>query len=60
MVGKESNKAQIEKFKEAARQLETDDSEEAFDEKLKKVARSSSPPEKPSPSTAPKRRRERS
>jgi hypothetical protein len=30
--------AQIEKFKEAARELETDDREDAFDEKLKKVA----------------------
>ena len=31
-------KSQSEKFKEAARQLETDDSEEAFDRALKKVA----------------------
>lgn len=31
-------KKQIDKFKEAARELETDDREEAFDEKLKAVA----------------------
>lgn len=31
--------SQIDKFREAARELETDDSEEAFDAKLKKVAR---------------------
>lgn len=30
---------QIDKFKEAARELETDQSEEAFDRALKKVAR---------------------
>ena len=35
---------QIDKFKEAARELETDDREEAFDEKLKKVARPSREP----------------
>lgn len=32
-------KSQLERFKEAARELETDDREEAFDEKLKKVAK---------------------
>jgi hypothetical protein len=32
-------KTQREKFEEAARELETDDSEEAFDKKLKKIAR---------------------
>ncbi len=36
-------KAQIDKFKEAARELETDDREEAFDEKLKKVAKAPLP-----------------
>jgi hypothetical protein len=30
--------SQIKKFRDAARELETDDSEEAFDKKLKKVA----------------------
>jgi len=33
-------KSQAEKFKEAARELETDDSEEAFDRALKRVAKS--------------------
>lgn len=33
---------QIDKFKEAARELETDDSEEAFDAKLKKIATTNS------------------
>lgn len=31
-------KSQVEKFREAAREIETDDSEEAFDAKLKKIA----------------------
>lgn len=34
---------QVEKFREAARQLETDDSEEAFDAKLKKIAKAPPP-----------------
>lgn len=33
--------SQLDKFKEAARELGTDDREEAFDEKLRKIARSS-------------------
>jgi hypothetical protein len=37
-------KPQIDKFKETAKQVETDDSDEAFDRALKKVAR---PPKKP-------------
>ena len=36
---------QVEKFREAARELEADDSEEAFDAKLKKIAKA--PPPKP-------------
>jgi hypothetical protein len=32
-------KTQIDKFKEAARELETDDREEAFDQALKRVGR---------------------
>lgn len=36
-------KPQVEKFKEAARELETDDSEEAFDAKLKKIAKAPIP-----------------
>lgn len=31
-------RSQLDKFKDAAHDLETDDREEAFDEKLKKVA----------------------
>jgi hypothetical protein len=34
-------KTQIDKFKEAAREVETDDREEAFDAIVKKIARSS-------------------
>lgn len=37
--------SQIKKFREAARELETDDSEEAFDAKLKRIAKA--PPPKP-------------
>ena len=33
------NKSQLDRFKEAARQLETDDDEERFDEKLKRLAK---------------------
>jgi hypothetical protein len=32
-------KSQLDRFKEAARQLETDDDEERFNEKLKKLAK---------------------
>jgi hypothetical protein len=38
-----AKKSQIDKFKEAARELETDDSEEAFDAKLKKIAKAPPP-----------------
>jgi len=38
-----SPKTQKEKFEEAARELETDDSEEAFDKKLKKIAKTPPP-----------------
>ncbi|WP_167391587.1 hypothetical protein [Mesorhizobium temperatum] len=34
---------QLDKFKQAARELEADDSEENFDQVLKKVAKSSPP-----------------
>lgn len=34
-----TTKSQLDRFKEAARQLETDDDEERFDEKLKRLAR---------------------
>jgi hypothetical protein len=36
---KQLPKTQKDKFEEAARELETDDSEEAFDAKLKKIAK---------------------
>ena len=35
----DTKKSQLERFKEAARQLETDDDEERFAEKLKKLAK---------------------
>jgi hypothetical protein len=38
-----SNKTQIDKFREAARELETDDDEKRFDERLGKIARSPPP-----------------
>lgn len=38
-------KAQVEKFREAARELETDDSEESFDRALKQVAVKGKPQE---------------
>jgi hypothetical protein len=38
------SKAQIDKFKEAARELETDDSEERFAQVLKKIAKSPAKP----------------
>jgi hypothetical protein len=33
------NKSQLDKFREAARQLETDDDERRFNEKLRKLAK---------------------
>lgn len=39
-------KTQREKFEEAARELETDDSEEAFDAKLRKMAKPASKSDK--------------
>ncbi len=42
--GKDNGGTQVGKFREAARELETDDSEEAFDAKLKKIAKA--PPSK--------------
>lgn len=43
MAGKKP-KTQLEKFKEAARQAEADESEEAFEERLKRIV-----PPKPKP-----------
>jgi len=34
-----NNKSQLNKFKEAARQLETDDDEDRFEERLKKIVK---------------------
>ena len=42
MKTKTEEKKQIDKFREAARELETDDSEEAFDHVLKRVAKAPS------------------
>ena len=41
--------SQSERFKQAARELEADEDEHAFDEKLKKVAKHKPGPEKPTP-----------
>ncbi|WIW55418.1 hypothetical protein LRP31_09410 [Mesorhizobium mediterraneum] len=41
--------AQIEKFKQAARELETDQSEEAFDRVLKKVVKAAHPKDDKAP-----------
>lgn len=38
---------QVEKFRDLARELEADESEEAFDERLRKIATAPKPPEKP-------------
>lgn len=45
MKGKTSSD-QIDRFREAARQLETDDDEARFDERLKKIAKAPKPPTK--------------
>ena len=46
MVTTQTDKAQIEKFKEAARELECDDDYQRFDERLKKLVKHK-PVEKP-------------
>lgn len=38
-MGMEKDKSQIERFKEAARELGTDDDEERFNERLRKMAK---------------------
>lgn len=43
----DTGRRQIEKFKEAARQIGTDDSEEAFDDKLRRIAKSPPKDEQP-------------
>lgn len=44
MTGK-PKESQLEKFREAARQLETDDDERRFDERLGKIAKTPPPKE---------------
>lgn len=39
LFGMSEDKTQLDRFKEAARQLETDDDEEQFEEKLRKIVR---------------------
>lgn len=43
-----TSKKQLDKFKEAARQLETDDDEERFEERLKKLVKQKPDDKKPS------------
>lgn len=45
MESKHTQKSQAEKFREAARQLETDDDEKRFDERLGKIAKAPPPKE---------------
>ena len=47
-MGMEKEKSQIERFKEAARELGTDDDEERFNEKLRKLVKDR-PKDKASP-----------
>ena len=44
-----SGKSQLAKFKEAAREVETDDREEAFDAVLKKISKAPPPKDKEPP-----------
>ena len=48
MPSEKGSKSQIAKFKQAARELETDDSEKRFNEKLGKIAKAK-PAESPKP-----------
>ena len=41
------NKSQLDKFKAAARELETDDDEARFDERVRKLVKHKPVPEKP-------------
>lgn len=43
----EGQKSQLDKFKEAARELETDENEARWEARLKKVAKHKPQPEKP-------------
>ena len=44
----DTDKAQLDRFKEAARELGTDDNEERFNEKLRKLAKQKPDDKKPS------------
>jgi hypothetical protein len=46
--GNSDKKSQLERFKEAAREVEADDDEERFNEKLKKLAKQKPDDKKPS------------
>jgi hypothetical protein len=50
MTTKPAKKSQVQKFKEAARELEADESEKRFDERLGKIARQK--PGRPEPKTS--------
>ena len=50
-----AKKSQVEKFREAARELETDDDEKRFNEKLGKIAKAKSGALKPARKRAKKR-----
>lgn len=45
----DNKKSQVDKFKQAARELETDDDEKRFDETLGKIAKSPKPKESSDP-----------
>ncbi|MFG6637051.1 hypothetical protein ACGYJ8_13910 [Sulfitobacter sp. 1A12126] len=47
-MGDVNKKSQLDRFKGAARQLETDDDEEQFNEKLRKLAKQKPDDNKPS------------
>lgn len=49
MERKTSDSSQVEKFREAARELETDESEENFDRALKRVAKATPPKDEKKP-----------
>lgn len=44
MPNQEKLKSQAEKFREAAKELETDNDEKRFDEKLRRIANAPEPP----------------
>jgi hypothetical protein len=52
MMADNTPKPQVDKFRDAARELETDDDEVAFDERLKKLAKATA---KPKPTQDPRK-----